>query len=257
MAFQQTSFSDVCGTTDELKKRLYEEYDRVASDPEGVLGELVDDVVYMIGRMNKRLEEYRALQETMREILVSMETIGEADREKAEKAVHFIQQRIQSPQAFRETDVTEIDSAAEEARSVAGDQENRLRQYKDLALRLYDEFMEIKGSRSWLVEEEDKGTLIETLRKRYQAWLPSEPHGEILLDWLSRARAVVSETRASDGQPVVQFEDGGAMPMSQVRWDPEIRNFHPASFQPDPTAKQYRGKSPRSLQGEREKKPST
>ncbi len=244
MAFRQTLFSDVCGTTDELKKRLYEEYDQVASDPDGTLAGLVDDAVYMVGRMHQRLEEYRSLRERVREILASMETIEEVGREKAEEAERAIRQRIQSPQAFEEARAEEVDRAAESIRSVASKQERTLRQYKDQALRLHNAFMQIKGNRPWLVEEEGEGCLIETLRKQYQAWLPPPPHAEHLLDWLSRARAVVSETASPDGQPVVQFEDGGVMPMSQVRWDADIGNFHPASFEPGAAARQYRRKSP-------------
>ncbi len=45
MSSRQTLFSDVCGTMDELKWLLYEEYDRVASNPSGFLEPLLNPVL--------------------------------------------------------------------------------------------------------------------------------------------------------------------------------------------------------------------
>jgi hypothetical protein len=238
VAFRQTRYSDVCGTTDAFKALLKNEYDRAAADPQGVLGPLLEDALYMIGRMRTRREAYLAYVEQVRgvlDLLASVEDPGDRD---AEDGARFIRACIASSEEFRGVAVEKIEGASERIRRVAGNHEQMLRQYKDLALTLHEQFMAIKGSRPWLVEEEDKGSLLEALRRQYQAWLPPEPHCDHLLDWLSRARAAVLEERLPDGQPAVQFEDGGSIPMSQVRYDTEVKNFHPAEFKPVPTARE-------------------
>ena len=238
MRFRETRFSDVCGTTDEFTGLLQSEYEAVASDPEGKLNPLLEDSLYMVARMHERMAAYRELLDRVREIVASLEAVQEVDGDKSEEAGRFIRTCIASSEAFRGRGVEEIEEAMKEIRSVASQQENRLRQYKDLVLSLHDEFVRIKGGRPWLVEEADQASYIETLQRRYQAWLPSEPHRGHLLDWLARARAAISEVLLDDGQPVVQFEDGGSLPMSQVRYDPEVRNFHPASFKPGPVGRE-------------------
>ena len=236
MAFRQTRYSDVCGTTDAFKALLKNEYDRVASDPRGILDPLVEDALYMIGRMRTRREAYLAFQEQVRGILEQLALVEDPGDRDAEDGARAIRECIASSEAFRGAGVEEIEGAAERIRRVAGNHEQMLRQYKDLALKLHEQFTAIKGSRPWLVEEEDKGSLLEALRRQYQAWLPPGPHCDHLLDWLSRARAAVLEERLPDGQPAVQFEDGGSIPMSQVRYDTEVKNFHPAEFRPVPRA---------------------
>jgi hypothetical protein len=105
--------------------------------------------------------------------------------------------------------------------------------HKDLALRTHQAFLDVKGSRPWLTTEEGQSTLLATVRKQYQAWLPPDPHRERLLNWLSRSRAHLPEEKGPGGEPYVQFEDGGCILMSQVRWSEEIGNFHPASMSPE------------------------
>jgi len=121
---------------------------------------------------------------------------------------------------------------------VASDQEGRLRTCKELTLKIYDSFMKVKGNRGWLLEEGED--LRENLEKKYQAWLPPGPHKEKILEFLVKSRAYVIEASRPGEQPTVQFEDGGLIPMSKVRWDPDIENFYPAGFKPSPTGRKYR-----------------
>ncbi len=67
-----------------------------------------------------------------------------------------------------------MDEAAEAIRTVAGTQENRLRSYKDLALKIYSHFREICADRAWLVDETGSKSFIEKLKRKYHTWFP--PH---------------------------------------------------------------------------------
>jgi hypothetical protein len=81
-----------------------------------------------------------------------------------------------------------------------------------------------------------------------EAWLPPSPHREVIVDWLKRGRAVlVSEADAAafppgpqGREPLVQFEDGGVMPLRVVRWSEEVRNFYPLGQPPHPRGRLYR-----------------
>lgn len=233
----QTRFSDVCGTIDELLARLRNEYESVAADPEEALGSLVDDAIAMIRHMVRRREEYRTFQVQLRALLETMEAVDDPPVDRAERAATYLHDIFRTAEGFRDIPASKVEESAEAIRKVAGGYENRLRQCKEQVLRLHDEILRVKGSRPWLIDEGDKPSYVYSIQKQHQAWLPPEPHRKELLDWLTRDRAAVSEKRLPDGQPIVEFEDGGEIPMSQVRWDPEVRNFHPASFKPDPRAR--------------------
>ena len=237
MSLRQTLFSDVCGTMDELKRLVHEEPERVAADPEGTIVPLVKDALFMLERMETRLSEYRRLREEVGSAVSQCEPVPKPDPKKVREALVRISDVLGS--SGRGPDVDTVDTLAEETRAVASAQEHRLRAQKDLALKLHDLFVRIKGSRPWILSEADAESHGEAIKKRYQAWLPPEPHSGELLGRLADSRASVVEDGGPDGEPMVQFMDGGAMRMSQVRWDPHVRNFHPAGFQPGPTGRDY------------------
>ena len=68
------------------------------------------------------------------------------------------------------------------------------------------------------------------------------------MDWLRRGRAALlpeaEVARYPVGpqgrEPLVQFEDGGVMPLRVVRWNEEVRNFHPLGQDPHPRGRLYR-----------------
>jgi len=235
MQYRQTKFSDVCGTMDEFKRLLYEEKEKVFTEPESHLEPLLEDALFMLARMEGRVKEYKDFVEEIRKCLQLVDEVKEVDSAKASRSAELIRKQILS----RELEVEKLADAAESIRSVASELENRLRTYKDLALRFYVLFLKVKGDRNWLLEA--KG-LEKDLKSKYQAWLPPEPHRSKLLKWLVEARAYVIEPSRIGEQPLVQFEDGGLIPMSQVRWDPDIENFHPAGFKPSPSGRRYRRK---------------
>lgn len=240
MAARKTSFSDVCGTMDELKRLLHEEHERVVADPVELIEPLLNDARYMLDRMQQRLETYRGFRARFRDILARLEEIEDVEMQKGLEALEFLRGSLEPQEEFRKQEVQSLSEGAERVRAVASAQEGRLRSYKDQALAAYDLFQEIKGSRPWIVTKDAASSFREKLEKQHQAWLPPEPHRERLLGWLSDARAVVADEAGPRDEPIVQFEDGGSIPMSQVRWSEAIGNFHPASFEPGPTGRNYR-----------------
>src|SRR5947208_16590360 len=79
---RQTRFRDVCGSVDELKRVLYEEPDRAAAEPR-VLDALIEDVLYMLARMEQRLEEYEQFRTALLTVARELPQIGESRRAEA------------------------------------------------------------------------------------------------------------------------------------------------------------------------------
>ena len=243
MERRETRFSDVCGTTDELKWMLVEDYEAVVSDPDAAALPLLDDAVSMVRRMHERLLEYEEFREKFRRICSQLDEIEGVDLAPAETASESFRDCVKRTEPPSTAPVARLAEWAEAIRIVAGDQENTLRRYKDLALEIHELFSTIKGDRAWLASSDDSQDYALAVRARYQAWLPPEPHAEKLLGFLRDSRAYVVGAPAPGTEPEVQFEDGGRIPMSQVRYDENIENFHPARHRPVPSAKEYRHRS--------------
>lgn len=244
METRQTLFSDVCGTMDELKRLHHEENRRLEKDPTGILSPLLRDAEFMLGSMGDRLERYDRFRADVRSLLEQSEHTDPIATRKADDALEFLRQLVAAPDRYGSVDVEAISKAAEDIRAVATEQEHRLRAHKELALKLNELFLEVKGGRPWILADQEAESYKEGLRKHYQSWLPPEPHGAMLLDRLAESGAVVVEGSRSDGEPDIRFEDGGSIAMSQVRWDPNVRNFHPANFTPGAGGREYRRTTP-------------
>ena len=241
MSTRATGFSDVCGAMDELKRLVVEEPARVAAGPEEAVRPLVEDALGMVGRMQARIAAYGQFREQLRGLLAALDHLPAVSDDSARRGVERIEAWLGEGGSVCAAGVAEVHAAAEEIRSVASAQENALRQGKDLALRVHGAFDAVRDGRPWLLEEEERGSMVERLRRQYQAWLPPEPAAGIMLDWLARDRLVVRDGGRQDRQPVVLFDDGGAIPMSQLRWSPELGNFHPANTVPGSSGRSYRG----------------
>ena len=244
MTSRQTRFSDVCGTMDELRRLVHEESERSSIEPERVIGPLLEDAFFMLRRMKKRLDEYDAFREEVREMLSNLDAVEVVDLDKAHNAIALIRTMAHSGEKLSNTHIRTIGELAEDIRSVASAQEHRLRSYKDLALKLHERFVAVQGNRAWVTREGEAESRVDAVKRRYQAWLPPERHGRMLLERIGDGKAHILDELLPDGQPVVQFTDGGNMAMSEIRWDPAIGNFHDASFKPAPTARKYRSNSP-------------
>jgi len=236
--YRQTRFSDVCGALDEVKRLLHEERDKVSQSLEASLEPLLGDILFMLFRMSDRLKEYRSFIEEVRMYMKPMEMVQEVDLERAENSMKFMRRYVESIRGPEEADLEKMDNVAESIRSVANDLEHKLRACKELSLKIYDCFLKVKGNRSWLLEE--RGNLTADLEKKYQAWLPPRPHKEKLLEYLVKSEARVIEASQPIEQPIVQFEDGGLIPMSKARYNPGTDNFYPAGFKPSLSGRRYR-----------------
>ena len=240
MSSRQTLFSDVCGTMDELKRLVHEESAQVIANPQSTIVPLLQDALSMLSRMEARLEQYSRLWEDLQGMIDQTGQMQTVVSQKAYRALQHLENNLMAKDPNHQLDIEEINALAEETRTVASAQEHLLRAHKDLALKLHEAFVQIKGNRTWIVSPDAKESAENSIKRRHQAWLPPEPHCTQLLERLVTARAHIVEDPLPDGEPVIQFMDGGMMRMSQVRWDSEIKNFHPAAFQPGPTGRQYR-----------------
>ena len=229
---------------DELKRLHYEEYDRLLEDPVAILRPLLEDAEYMLERMQRRLEEYDGYRARIRSALQELDEEAETEAMGPEDALAFLKELVASSDRFARTDIGEIGEAAEAIRAVASAREHRMRANKELALSLNRLFLEINGSRAWILTEEETGSYKEAVRERYQSWLPPEPHRAFLLNRLAESTAEIQDASRPGGEPTVHFDDGGSIAMSQVRWDPAIRNFHPANHKPAPGGRLYRRATP-------------
>ncbi len=243
MSSRQTRFSDVCGTMDELKRLVHEEYERVVSDPDGRVTPLLEDALFMLERMKARLEAYAQFRQDIRDILSQMDQVDKIDDRKACEALACIGDDVRAAGSGQNVDIEQIDVLAENVRAVASAIEHQLRAYKGFVVKLCDLLIRIKGTRAWIISGEASESLESSLKRQHQAWLPPEPHCSMLLERLAASTAYVAEEQLPDGEPEVHFMDGGAMPMSQIRWDPDIQNFHPALFRPAATGRKYRRSS--------------
>jgi len=237
---RETKFSDVCGTIDELKRLLAEEYERVAGDSQGIVDPFLEDMVFMTDRMSRRFKEYEECREKLRELCELMDRVAEVDRAAVAEAVESFRARIGDRDSFEGTSVPEMNDWAEAIRAVANAQEGSLRSCMDLWLKVGELFQQVKGARAWVVSPDEKGSFVDEVARKYQAWLPPEPHREKLFWFLRDSRASIVEGAGRGDEPAIQFEDGGRIPMSRVRYDENIENFYPATFKPAPTGKKYR-----------------
>ncbi|HEV7215771.1 MAG TPA: hypothetical protein VGP33_11680, partial [Chloroflexota bacterium] len=136
---------------------------------------------------------------------------------------------------------------AEAIRAVAQHLEDTLGRYKTLALDLERAYRAIQGNRSWVLDEDEAPAQASPGEPEWNRWLPPSPHRERIMHYLQAGRAHVlppgpPKTAGQPEQPpLVQFEDGGVMPLPAVRWAPEVRNFHPVETPPHPAGRRYRG----------------
>ena len=247
MVTRQTRFSDVCGTMDEFKRMHVEEYECILDDPPAAVTTLLEDARYMLLRMQQRIGEYDDYRARVASALQRLDEESSTDTEPAERALAFLDDLSRSQGDYAATGVPEIAELAEAIRSVASSLEHELRSRMELALELNRLFLEIKRDRPWVLDDGDTGSYKLQVEAKYQSWLPSEPHRTLLLDRLASATAEIIDDGQPGAEPMVQFDDGGSMAMSQVRYDATVQNFHPANHKPAPGGRLYRRAMPATV----------
>jgi hypothetical protein len=246
MAPRQTRFSDVCGTIDEVKRMLHEEAEAGAAQA-NVFASLIDDALFMEARMEVRLRQYEHFREQVAAITAQMQALGNSRRQEAMAVAPSLkaQRRTELPLSVDER--AEAVSRAEAIRAVAQHLEDTLSRYKALSLELAQAYREIQGRRSWVLDGEDGPRVQPEGEPDWTRWLPPSPHRERIVRYLRAGRAHLLPGDEAAGSapaapPLVQFEDGGVMPLPVVRWDDEVRNFYPVDAPPHPNGRRYRGR---------------
>jgi hypothetical protein len=234
---RQTRFSDVCGTVDELKRMLNEGPE--AGTPEVLVG-FVQDCVHMLERMEMRLGELQRFGDEVAGLAERMRAIGDSRRSYGLEVAEAMVKRFKEGRALDAREAVYLSDQAEEVRGVAGEMEQLLRRYKEAAMALGRLYREVEGGRGW--DREGREAEMAGLEERLAAWLPPPPHRGQILDYLKKGRA---HLLPGEGPPLVQFEDGGVIALSAVRYSEAVANFVPASFDPSPRAQLYRGRKPK------------
>jgi hypothetical protein len=223
---RRTRFSDVCGTIDALQRVLSEEAGTVATGPEA-LESWVDDALFMLARMEPRLREYQRFREEIVSLTAALQEIGDSRRQEALAIAPALRALLRRGRDLTAQERAEAAAQAEAIRAVAQDLESKLYRYKDLALALARAYQAIKGTRSWVLDEsEAQAAALLPGEPEWAHWLPPSPHRERIRRYLRAGRAHVLPAPDNEQPPMLQFEDGGVMPLPAVRWSDEVRNFY-------------------------------
>jgi hypothetical protein len=222
--------SDVCGTIDELKRVLQEEPELAAAHPD-VLAALIDDALAMAARMEERLAEYAAWRERIVAIAADLQSLGDRPDADALGDASVLRGILQRAHVLSDSERAEAFARAEQIRAVATDLERALYRYKELALHLEAAYGQIKGNRTWVIDPGDQpeaaeGTATRADSPEWSRWLPPSPSRERIVRYLQVGRAHLVPAAREDEPPLVQFEDGGLMPLPSVRWSEDLRNFY-------------------------------
>jgi len=227
---RETRFSDVCGTIDEIRSILSKGRLEPREDME-VLS-LLEDALYMIGRMRLRLEEYEKFREDLRSLLREMDRVKPVGVEEASHIADRFREVV-SKRSREKGDFERAVELAERMRRIASNLEGALRAYKEKCLALVELYGRIKGVRDWSRDEEKElGVSLPTLMpldkvlESLREWLPPEPHRTKLIEFVKAGRAYIQPKKRGQ-PPMVQFEDGGSIPLHKVRYSERIRNFYP------------------------------
>lgn len=230
-----TRFSDVCGTLDELRK-MFEKGSLDRGEIETAIN-LVDDAIYMIGRMLTRLQEYEDFKEELRSILNTMDQIEIVEETKPRKVTDKLRSLI-SKGFSEKKDLERSVELAEEIRQIANKLERALRTYKGKFLDVVELYGRVKGVRDWSKDEKEKiGTAlpilipINEILENVKEWLPPEPHRSKIIDFVKAGRAYIQPKRRRE-PPVVQFEDGGTIPLHKIRYS-ERAGYQEGMFYPE------------------------
>ncbi len=141
----QTTHLDVCGTVDTIEEAIEGE-----PQLEG-LDELMGDIEHMLGRLKRRRDAYEKYVADVREALeweVRQKPVPPGFK-KLEELRQMLAESAEWVAEHRE----EVVETAEAVRDVAQYLEYSLADYKKIALRLNELFVEIRGARKWDDEE--------------------------------------------------------------------------------------------------------
>lgn len=144
----ETRFYDVCGTVDEILGQVREGRE---PDPEEMSG-LLGDIGYMLGRLQRRGEQYAAFFDAVRE---TVEAAGALQRPAYASAGGRLEALKSSlADKARPLDAEAVTERAECVRALAQASEDYLAECRSAAMRIGTLFGEIRGGRNWQPEQD-------------------------------------------------------------------------------------------------------
>lgn len=148
-ASRQTNYSDVCGTIDEFKKLLQNQPEIAESNPTRLF-ELVDDVCYLLSRMQRRREAYKASVDSISSVLEQMQKVAGPNTDDAYQKADVLKDILKNDPDKVTEKLEELFSLAEGMRDVANRMEQEvLYPFRELFIQLGEIYYQVRGSRAW------------------------------------------------------------------------------------------------------------
>jgi len=208
----ETKFSDVCGLAAEWQRQVARHGAALGKDLRRNLKPLIRELHYMLDHMERRIVEYQKFAADVRSLAERMAKGGVPEVPVA--ALDNIGQILKAG-SCNEAGLAQISEALVAIRNAARKREDSMWAYRRHAIQTYERFAKIKGDRFW-IEEGTKG-FADEIAKTYKVYMPPEPHASALLRKFIESWAHVEGGLLAEGDPMIVFDDGGRMPMSQVR----------------------------------------
>jgi hypothetical protein len=132
----------------ELKRLVEEEPEAVLAHPDRLM-QLTEDAHYMISRMERRLQTYRAFSERVEELCEGLKAIRGPDPNSAYERIGQIHKLLEDDSAGAIREKEALFEFAEGLRGIAGRLEKMLYAYRDVAIELGALYGAVKGARNW------------------------------------------------------------------------------------------------------------
>jgi len=153
---RQTNYSDVCGNIDELKRLLQTQPELAKSDPARLFG-FIDDVCYLLSRMQRRQEAYKSAVDSATKVIEKMQKIEGPNVNEAYEKSEILKNAINENSDKLPEKIEELFNLAEDIRDVANRMEqNVLYPFRDLFIELGEIYYQVRGSRAWENRKENK-----------------------------------------------------------------------------------------------------
>ena len=146
---RQTNYSDVCGTIDEFKNLLQTKPELAKNDPSRLF-ELIDDVCYLLSRMQRRREAYHASAEAIEKLAEQLKQLAGPNVDDAYQRADILKNFLKENPDEVSGKLNELFKVSEEMRDVANRMEQEvLYPYRELFIEIGEIYVQVKGSRSW------------------------------------------------------------------------------------------------------------
>jgi len=148
-ASRQTNYSDVCGTIDEFKNLLQTQPELAENNPSRLF-ELLDDVCYLLSRMQRRREAYRSSAEAIEKVIERLKQVAGPNVDDAYQRADILKKFFKESPDNVSGELDKLFNTAEEMRDVANRMEQEvLYTFRDLFIEIGEIYAQIKGSRAW------------------------------------------------------------------------------------------------------------